>query len=145
MKVEFDPSVAPYSTLLDIFFEIHDPTTLNRQGLDIGSNYHSAILFTTPQQETVARQAIVGFDKSKKKFNRPIVTQVEFAGPFYRAEEYHQQYAAKHGGGLCHIHPYHHLPLSVESQSGRSSAILSQNLTGAGALFLWLHSHLRPG
>ena len=102
VKVEFDSSVVPYSTLLDIFFEIHNPTTPNRQGLDIGNNYRSAIFFTTPQQETAARHAIAGLEKMGIH-KRPIVTQVEFAGPFYRAEEYHQQYAAKHGGGFCHI------------------------------------------
>lgn len=102
VKVEFDPSVVPYSRLLDLFFDIHDPTTPNRQGLDIGNNYRSAIFFATPEQETAARHAIAQLEKAKK-YNRPIVTQVEFAGPFYRAEEYHQQYAAKHGGGFCHI------------------------------------------
>ena len=102
VKVEFDLSVVPYSTLLGLFFEIHNPTTLNRQGLDIGNNYRSAIFFTTPQQETAARHAIAELEKMGV-YKRPIVTQVEFAGPFYRAEEYHQQYAAKHGGGFCHI------------------------------------------
>jgi peptide methionine sulfoxide reductase msrA/msrB len=102
VKVEFDPSVVPYSRLLDLFFDIHDPTTPNRQGLDIGNNYRSAIFFATPEQETAARHAIAQLEKAKR-YNRPIVTQVEFAGPFYRAEEYHQQYAAKHGGGFCHI------------------------------------------
>ena len=102
VKVEFDPSVVPYSKLLDVFFEIHNPTTLNRQGPDIGDNYRSAIFFTTPEQETAARDAIARLDEAGVH-KRPIVTQVEFAGPFYRAEEYHQQYAAKHGGGFCHI------------------------------------------
>jgi peptide methionine sulfoxide reductase msrA/msrB len=102
VKVEFDPSIVPYSRLLDTFFEIHDPTSLNRQGLDIGNNYRSAIFFTTPEQESAARQAIAQLEKGGK-YNRPIVTQVELAGPFYRAEEYHQQYASKHGGGFCHI------------------------------------------
>ena len=102
VKVEFDPFVVPYSRLLDLFFEIHDPTAINRQGLDIGSNYRSAIFFTTPEQETAARHAIAGLEKTGMH-NRPVATQVEFAGPFYRAEEYHQQYAAKHGGGFCHI------------------------------------------
>jgi peptide methionine sulfoxide reductase msrA/msrB len=102
VRVEFDPSVVSYAKLLALFFEIHDPTTPNRQGLDIGSNYRSAIFFTTPDQETAARQEIARLEKAGT-YKRPIVTQVEFAGPFYRAEEYHQQYAAKHGGGFCHI------------------------------------------
>jgi peptide methionine sulfoxide reductase msrA/msrB len=102
VKVEFNPSVVSYPELLDLFFEIHDPTSLNRQGLDFGDNYRSAIYFTTPEQEASARDAIVRLEKDGK-YRRPIVTQVELAGPFYRAEEYHQQYAAKHGGGFCHL------------------------------------------
>ena len=91
VKVEFDPSVVPYPRLLDLFFDIHNPTTPNRQGLDIGNNYRSAIFFVTPQQETAARHAIAQLEKAKK-YNRPIVTQVELAGPFYRAEDNHQNY-----------------------------------------------------
>ena len=102
MKVEFDPSVVSYPKLLDLFFEIHDPTSLNRQGLDFGDNYRSAIYFTAPEQEASARDAIAKLEEGGK-YKRPIVTQVELAGMFYRAEEYHQQYAAKHGGGFCHI------------------------------------------
>jgi peptide methionine sulfoxide reductase msrA/msrB len=102
VRVQFDPSVVPYSRLLDHFFEIHDATTINRQGLDIGDNYRSAIFFTSPQQEAAARQTIANLER-EGKYGRPIVTQVELAGPFYRAEEYHQQYAAKHGGGFCHL------------------------------------------
>ena len=101
VKVEFDPSVVTYNDLLGTFFSIHNPTTLNRQGPDIGDNYRSAIFFTTPAQEASARAMISKLEKDGK-FNRPIVTQIELAGPYYRAEEYHQQYAAKHGGGFCH-------------------------------------------
>ena len=104
VKVEFDPSIVSFSRLLDLFFDIHDPTTLNRQGFDIGNNYRSAIFFTTPEQETAARRSIPKIEEAGRH-NRPIVTQVELAGPFYRAEEYHQQYAAKHGGGFCHVPP----------------------------------------
>jgi peptide methionine sulfoxide reductase msrA/msrB len=102
VKVEFNPSVLPYATLLDLFFQIHDPTSLNRQGFDIGDNYRSAIFFTTPEQEASARDAIARLE-SEGKYKGSIVTQIELAGPFYRAEEYHQQYAAKHGS--CHIPP----------------------------------------
>ena len=102
VKVEFDPSVVSYSELLGLFFEIHDPTSIDRQGLDFGDNYRSAIFFTNPAQEAAARQMIADSERTGK-YRRPIVTQVELAGPFYRAEEYHQQYAAKHGGGFCHI------------------------------------------
>jgi len=101
VKVDFDPSAVTYRELLALFFSIHDPTTLNRQGPDVGDNYRSAIFFTTPGQEASARSAIAQLE-IEGRFRRPIVTQVERAGPFYRAEEYHQQYAAKHGGGFCH-------------------------------------------
>ena len=102
VKVEFDPSVVSYAKLLDLFFDIHNPTSLNRQGLDFGDNYRSAIYFTSPEQEASARHAIAKLEEGGK-YKRPIVTEVELAGSFYRAEEYHQQYAAKHGGGFCHI------------------------------------------
>ena len=102
VRVEFDPSVVSYSELLRLFFEIHDPTSVDRQGLDIGDNYRSAIFFTNPAQEATARQTIADLERAGK-YHHPVVTQVAFAGPFYRAEEYHQQYAAKHGGGFCHL------------------------------------------
>jgi peptide methionine sulfoxide reductase msrA/msrB len=102
VRLEFDPSIVSYSRLLELFFEIHDPTSLDRQGFDIGDNYRSAIFFTSPSQEAAARRAIATLEETGK-YRRPIVTQVELAGPFYRAEEYHQQYAAKHGGGFCHV------------------------------------------
>jgi peptide methionine sulfoxide reductase msrA/msrB len=102
VRVEFDPSLVSYSELLGLFFEIHDPTSLDRQGLDVGDNYRSAIFFTNPAQEATARQTIADLERAGK-YRPPIVTQIAFAGPFYRAEEYHQQYAAKHGGGFCHL------------------------------------------
>jgi len=100
VKVDYDPNVVSYQKLLDFFFEIHDPTTVNRQGPDVGSNYRSAIFFTTPGQEEQARATIARLQKSTAA---PIVTQVELAGPFYPAEDYHQHYADKHGGGFCHV------------------------------------------
>lgn len=102
VRVNFDPSTVSYSELLRLLFEIHDPTSINRQGLDVGDNYRSAVFFTNPAQETIARRMIADLDRSGK-YRRPIATQVELAGPFYRAEEYHQQYAVKHGGGFCHV------------------------------------------
>jgi peptide methionine sulfoxide reductase msrA/msrB len=102
VRVEFDPSMVSYSRLLDLFFEIHDPTSVDRQGFDVGDNYRSAVLFTNSVQESITRQTIAELEQAGK-YRRPIVTQVELAGPFYRAEEYHQQYAAKHGGGFCHV------------------------------------------
>ncbi len=101
VKVEYDPAIVSYEALLDVFFDIHNPTTRNRQGPDIGDNYRSAIFFTSPEQETAARVKMAKLEKAGV-FSNPLVTQVELAGPFYRAEEYHQQYAAKHGGGFCH-------------------------------------------
>ncbi len=101
VKVDYDPAVVSYAQLLDGLFDIHNPTTLNRQGFDVGDNYRSAVFFTTPQQEAATRVKIARLEKDGA-FRNPIVTQVELAGPFYRAEEYHQQYAAKHGGGFCH-------------------------------------------
>jgi peptide methionine sulfoxide reductase msrA/msrB len=102
VRMEFDPSIVSYSRLLDFFFEIHDPTSVDRQGFDLGDNYRSAIFFTNSAQEAIARQKIAGLEQAGE-YRRPIATQVELAGPFYRAEEYHQQYAAKHGGGFCHL------------------------------------------
>ncbi len=104
VKVDFDPSIISYTELLKTLFAIHDPTTVNRQGPDIGDNYRSAIYFNSPEQETAARTTIAELEKAGK-FERPIVTEVALAGPFYRAEEYHQQYAKKHGGGFCHSQP----------------------------------------
>jgi len=101
VKVEFDPGVVSYAQLLELFFSIHNPTTPNRQGFDIGDNYRSAIFTTSPSQEAAARAEVARLEKSNA-FQNPIVTQIDSAAPFYRAEEFHQQYAAKHGGGFCH-------------------------------------------
>ncbi len=101
VKVDFDPSIISYTELLKPLFAIHDPTTLNRQGPDIGDSYRSAIYFSSPEQETAARTTIAALEKEGKS-ERPIVTEVPLAGPFYRAEEYHQKYAEKHSGGFCH-------------------------------------------
>lgn len=100
--VEYDPARLPYGRLLEIFFENHDPTTLNRQGPDFGSQYRSAIFFHTPEQESEARAVKESLDQSGK-FRRPIVTQIVPAGSFYKAEEYHQRYLEKRGISHCHI------------------------------------------
>src|SRR5512138_2444891 len=102
VRVVYDPARITYRALLDRFFAIHDPTTRNRQGPDVGEQYRSAIFYHTPEQEQEARALIEELERSGR-FRRPITTQVVPAGPFYRAEEYHQQYARKHGGGGCHI------------------------------------------
>ncbi|MEP0765188.1 MAG: peptide-methionine (S)-S-oxide reductase MsrA [Fimbriimonadia bacterium] len=102
VRVTFDPSVVSYSELLDLFWGIHDPTTPNRQGPDIGSQYRSAIFFHSPEQEQEARASLQSQEASGR-FGRPIVTQIEPAQEFYRAEDYHQQYLAKRGLGSCHV------------------------------------------
>jgi peptide-methionine (S)-S-oxide reductase len=96
VQVTFDPSVVPYSTLLRVFFTVaHDPTTLNRQGPDEGTQYRSAIFFANADQQRVAQAAIAQVTKDKA-YQRPIVTQVVPLGAFYPAEEYHQDYLAHH-------------------------------------------------
>lgn len=102
VEVEFDPAQTSYRQLLDVFFDNHDPTQLNRQGPDVGTQYRSAIFFFSPEQEQAARQALAARQASGK-YARPIVTEIQPAGPFYRAEEYHQQYLAKRGLSHCHI------------------------------------------
>ena len=95
-RVEFDPSVVTYAQLLDAFWAMHDPTTLNRQGPDVGDQYRSVIFFFSPEQETAAREVKAALDAAGR-FRRPIVTQILAAEPFYPAEEYHQRYFEKHG------------------------------------------------
>jgi peptide-methionine (S)-S-oxide reductase len=102
VRVVYDPVRISYRSLLDRFFAIHDPTTRNRQGPDVGEQYRSAIFYHTPEQEQEARAFIAELEQSGR-FRRPITTGITAAGPFYRAEEYHQQYVRKHGGGSCHI------------------------------------------
>jgi peptide-methionine (S)-S-oxide reductase len=97
VQVTFDPAVLSYADLLSIFFTIHDPTTKDRQGNDVGTQYRSAIFFHTPGQERIAREMIASLD-SQKVWRNPIVTEVAPAGPFHRAEDDHQQYYARVGG-----------------------------------------------
>ena len=93
VQVTFDPLVISFADLLNVFFSIHDPTTLNRQGGDIGTQYRSAIFFRSPEQEQVARVAIAELDK-QHLWADPIVTQVQPFEKFYKAEDYHQNYFA---------------------------------------------------
>ena len=102
VQVEYDPSKTSYDQLLDLFWSIHDPTQLNRQGPDFGSQYRSVILFHTPEQEAAAR-ALLAKLESSGRFKRKIVTQIVPAPEFWRAEEYHQQYFEKHGLKPCHL------------------------------------------
>jgi len=102
VEVEYDPEKIPYGRLLEIFFQNHDPTTLNRQGPDVGSQYRSAIFFHSPEQEREARSAKDALERSGR-FRRPIVTDIVPAAEFYRAEEYHQRYLEKRGTSHCHF------------------------------------------
>lgn len=102
VEVTFDPDRVRYEALVDRFFQIHDPTQWNRQGPDVGSQYRSAIFFHTAEQEAAALEAKRRLEAAGRS-RRPVVTQILPAGPFYRAEEYHQRYAEKHPERFCHI------------------------------------------
>lgn len=102
VEVEFDPKQVSYRELLALFFQSHDPTTLNRQGPDHGTQYRSAIFYHDAEQETEAREAKAALEKAGI-FKRPIVTQIVPAPDFYRAEDYHQQYFEKQGIRSCHL------------------------------------------
>jgi peptide-methionine (S)-S-oxide reductase len=93
VRLEFDPAEISYRDLLEIFFTIHDPTTLNRQGNDVGTQYRSVIFYETPEQEATARQVIA---EMAHVWDAPIVTELAPAAPFYKAEDYHQNYFAQH-------------------------------------------------
>lgn len=101
VEVEFDPAQVSYRELLAAFFQNHNPTTLNSQGPDFGTQYRSAIFYHDAEQEATARESIAVLENAHI-FKRPIVTEVKPAGPFYRAEEYHQQYLSKRGVASCH-------------------------------------------
>lgn len=100
VQVEFDPKQVSYDKLLDIFWHSHNPTSLNRQGPDIGTQYRSVVFFHSPQQEKAAQASKEKLQKSGYK--SPIVTQIVPASVFWKAEDYHQQYLAKRGLGSCH-------------------------------------------
>jgi peptide-methionine (S)-S-oxide reductase len=92
VEVEYDPSKVSFEELLEVFWENHDPTTPNRQGPDVGTQYRSAIFFHTPEQEAAARASK---EQAQARFKNPIVTEITPAAEFYRAEEYHQRYFEK--------------------------------------------------
>jgi peptide-methionine (S)-S-oxide reductase len=102
VEVEYDPALVSYDQLLEVFWANHDPTTLNRQGPDVGTQYRSVIFYYTPEQKAAAERSKAAQDQSGR-FRRPIVTQIEPAPPFYRAEEYHQRYLEKRGMTHCSI------------------------------------------
>jgi peptide-methionine (S)-S-oxide reductase len=98
VEVAFDPAVISYHDLLKVFWENHDPTTLNRQGPDVGRQYRSAIFYHSAEQEAEARRSR---DAAQSRFKRPIVTEIVPATTFWRAEAYHQQYLEKRGLTHC--------------------------------------------
>lgn len=103
VEVQYDPAMVSYERLLDVFWSNHNPTTLNRQGPDIGTQYRSVIFYHDDEQKAAATASRDRLQASGR-FPRPIVTQIESASPFYRAEEYHQQYLAKRGLRGCSTH-----------------------------------------
>ncbi|WP_446745676.1 peptide-methionine (S)-S-oxide reductase MsrA [Silvibacterium acidisoli] len=102
VELDFDPSKVSYQQLLDLFFELHDPTQLNRQGPDWGTQYRSAVFYHSPEQEAAAKATIARLTE-EKQFSKPIVTQVVPAETFWKAEDYHQKYLEKRGMASCHI------------------------------------------
>ena len=105
VQVQFDPNEVSYENLLDVFWSIHNPTTKNRQGPDIGSQYRSMIAYHTPEQELLAKKSKEDLERSGKLNGRRIVTEIVPASTFYKAEEYHQKYYQKTDGSAksCYI------------------------------------------
>lgn len=101
VKIIYDPDKVSYETLLKHFFRIHDPTQLNRQGLDVGENYRSAIFYSTEQQRENAEILINKLNN--EKYNGKIVTRIESAAIFWPAEDYHQKFTERTGRGACHV------------------------------------------
>jgi peptide-methionine (S)-S-oxide reductase len=102
VQVEFDPTVVSFDSLLTVFWENHDPTQVNRQGPDFGTQYRSVIFYHSPEQQVIAEESR-RVQSESGKFKRPIATNIVPAQVFYRAEEYHQQYLEKRGQTSCHL------------------------------------------
>ena len=103
IQVEYDPSITSYEDLLMIFWSNHDPTTLNRQGPDVGEQYRSAVFYHTQEQESVAQKMKEKLqDEAMKRFGKEIVTEIKPVSTFYKAEEYHQKYLEKNPWRVCH-------------------------------------------
>jgi peptide-methionine (S)-S-oxide reductase len=102
VEVDFDDSKVSYEQLLELFFDSHNPTTLNRQGPDVGRQYRSVIFVRGAEQEAAACAAVEQANGSGR-WKDPVVTEIVPAETFWRAEEYHQQYLARNGGGFCHV------------------------------------------
>ena len=102
VQIEFDPAKVSYDQLLDVFWKSHNPTQMNRQGPDVGTQYRSVIFFTSPEQEAAAKASKEKLAASGK-YKQPIATAIEPAREFYKAEDYHQKYLMKRGLGTCHV------------------------------------------
>ncbi len=102
VQVTFDSEKVSYDQLLNVFWTIHDPTQVNRQGPDYGAQYRTAIFFHSPEQEATAKKSKQAIETGGK-LRRPVATEITPAGPFWRAEEYHQRYLEKRGAASCHI------------------------------------------
>jgi len=102
VQLRYDPAVVSYDQLLDVFWNNHNPTTLNRQGPDVGTQYRSAIFYHTPEQKQLAEESKARLAASGK-FARPVVTEITPASTFYEAEDYHQRYLEKRGLASCHV------------------------------------------
>jgi len=102
VQVTFDPAQVKYEELIDKFWQMHDPTQVNRQGPDFGSQYRSAIFFHSPEQQAAAEKSKAALQASGK-FRKPIATEITPAAQFYRAEDYHQRYLEKRGAASCHF------------------------------------------
>ena len=102
VQVTFDPSQVSYEQLLDAFWQMHDPTQVNRQGPDFGSQYRTAIFFHSPEQKATAEKSKAALQASGK-FRKLMATEITPASPFYRAEDYHQRYLEKRGAASCHF------------------------------------------
>lgn len=103
VRVTFDPAIVSYDDLLALFWSIHNPTQVNRQGPDVGNQYRTAIFTHSDEQMAAAKASLVAEDASDRH-NGPIATKIEPAGVWWKAEEYHQRYLEKNGGGACAIH-----------------------------------------
>ncbi len=102
VEIEFDPSKVSYAELLSYFWRLHDPTQMNRQGVDVGTQYRSAIFYHSEEQKKVAEKSRADFDASKV-FAKKAVTQIMPLEKFYSGEEYHQKYFDRNGGHVCHV------------------------------------------
>lgn len=102
LEITFDPDVISYKQLVELFWKVHDPTQINRQGPDVGTQYRSAIFFQTAEQKKIAEQSKAELEASGT-YRKPVATRIVPAAPFYRAEEYHQRYFEKNGGPACHV------------------------------------------